>query len=177
LLYDEVVGDYVLEIYELQLNYVSEKEVCLKDEEMKRKDEEIKRKDKEIEKKHEEIKKLKEEKEKKERLFQQQKPQSSSSSSFLSFPQQTPPLQEENENGFYLKFTLYIYILFSYLFYFFPSGMMTSLVDLMVPNRHGKFKLEGRNIKFQSGGFPNDKRSLILKEGISNGILEVFVLC
>jgi hypothetical protein len=37
------------------------------------------------------------------------------------------------------------------------------------------FKLEGRNIVFE-GGY-NNSRSLILKEGISDGILEVFVLC
>jgi hypothetical protein len=60
-----VVGDHVLEIYESQLNYVSEKEACLKDEEIKKikkeKDEEIK---KIKEEKDEEIKKIKEEKEK-----------------------------------------------------------------------------------------------------------------
>jgi hypothetical protein len=45
----------------------------------------------------------------------------------------------------------------------------------MIPNPHGKFKLEGRKIIFDCDFF--DKRSLILKEGISDGILEVFVLC
>jgi hypothetical protein len=50
--------------------------------------------------------------------------------------------------------------------------MTTPLVDLMIPNPHGKFKQEGRNIIFE-----NYTRSLILKEGISDGILEVFVLC
>jgi hypothetical protein len=73
LLCDEVVGDYVLEIYESRLNYVSEREVYLKDEEIKKrdeeiirikekKDEEIKKKD-EIKKRDEEIKKIKKEKE------------------------------------------------------------------------------------------------------------------
>jgi hypothetical protein len=33
--------------------------------------------------------------------------------------------------------------------------------------------MEGRNIIFESGNL----RSLILKKGISDGILEVFVLC
>jgi hypothetical protein len=35
------------------------------------------------------------------------------------------------------------------------------------------FKLEGRNVIFEGGR----KKSLILKEGISNEISEVFVLC
>jgi Fe2+ transport system protein B len=63
LLCDGVVGGYVFEIYESQLNSVSEKEVCLKDEEIKRikkeKEEIIKKKDEE---KDEEIKRIKEEK-------------------------------------------------------------------------------------------------------------------
>jgi predicted phage tail protein len=74
LLCDGVVGDYVLEMYELQVNCVSEKEMYLKDEEIKRvkeeKNEEIERmkeeKDEEIkrvkEEKNEEIKKIKNEK-------------------------------------------------------------------------------------------------------------------
>jgi hypothetical protein len=37
------------------------------------------------------------------------------------------------------------------------------------------FKLEGRDIIFE--GDTRSKISLILKEGISDGILEVFVLC
>jgi hypothetical protein len=61
-----VVGDYVLEMYELQLSYVSEKEVCLKDEEIKKIKKERERekieKDKEMKIKDEEIKKMKEEK-------------------------------------------------------------------------------------------------------------------
>jgi hypothetical protein len=44
-----------------------------------------------------------------------------------------------------------------------------------VPNSHKKFKLEERSITFE-GGLMNNKRSIILKEGISDGILEVFVL-
>jgi hypothetical protein len=46
------------------------------------------------------------------------------------------------------------------------------LSRLIIPNPHGEFKLEARNIIFEG-----DLRSLILKEGISDGILEVFVLC
>jgi hypothetical protein len=54
--------------------------------------------------------------------------------------------------------------------------MTTPLVDLIMPNQHGKFKLEGRNIIFECD---DDfiTRSLILKRGILDGILEVFVLC
>jgi hypothetical protein len=38
------------------------------------------------------------------------------------------------------------------------------------------FKLEGQNITFEGDGHLINERSLILKEGISDGILEVFVL-
>jgi hypothetical protein len=60
-----------------------------------------------------------------------------------------------------------IYFLFSFFL-----GCFLPLSKLTIPNPHGRFKLEGRNIIFE--GF---KGSLILKEGISDGILEVFVLC
>jgi hypothetical protein len=39
------------------------------------------------------------------------------------------------------------------------------------------FKLEGKNIMFEGGGDWKNPKSVILKEGISDGILEVFVLC
>jgi predicted permease len=38
------------------------------------------------------------------------------------------------------------------------------------------FKLEGRKMIFQGGGSYNNIRSLILKEKISDKVLEVFVL-
>jgi hypothetical protein len=64
-----------------------------------------------------------------------------------------------------------------YLLLFF-SDCSLQLSRLIIPNSHGKFKLEGRNIIFQGNGYSSiDTRSLILKEGISYGILEVFVLC
>jgi hypothetical protein len=50
--------------------------------------------------------------------------------------------------------------------------MTIRLINLVVPNPH-EFKLEGQNITFERGY----KNSFILKEGISNGILEVFALC
>jgi hypothetical protein len=48
------------------------------------------------------------------------------------------------------------------------------LSRLVFPNPHRKLKLKGRKIIFQDDSY---ERSLILKEGISDGILEVFVLC
>jgi hypothetical protein len=63
------------------------------------------------------------------------------------------------------------------LFFFSDGSLPLSRLIIPNPNPHGKFKLEGRNIIFQIDGYSEDERSLILKEGISNGILEVFVLC
>jgi hypothetical protein len=54
--------------------------------------------------------------------------------------------------------------------YYFFTDISFPLFKLIIPNPHGKFKLKGRNIIFEG----NFVRSLILKEGISNGILEVF---
>jgi hypothetical protein len=45
---------------------------------------------------------------------------------------------------------------------------------LTIPNPHGMFKLERRKIIFEC---IFNISSFILKEGISDGILEVFVLC
>jgi hypothetical protein len=47
---------------------------------------------------------------------------------------------------------------------------------LIIPNPYGLFKLKGRKMIFQGGGNYNDIRSLILKEKISNKVLEVFIL-
>jgi hypothetical protein len=47
------------------------------------------------------------------------------------------------------------------------------LFRLIILNPHENFKLEERNIIFKG----HYKSSLILKEGTSNGILEMFVLC
>jgi hypothetical protein len=57
----------------------------------------------------------------------------------------------------------------------FFSDYSIPLFRLTIPNPYGKFKLEGRNIIFECDG--DDGRSLILKEGISCGILKMFVLC
>jgi hypothetical protein len=65
-------------------------------------------------------------------------------------------------------------IIIIYLLLFF-SDCSLPLSKLTIPNPHGRFKLEGRKIIFEAGIF--NPRSVILKEGISDGILEVFVLC
>jgi hypothetical protein len=55
---------------------------------------------------------------------------------------------------------------------FFSDGSLP-LSRLIIPNPHGKLKLRGGTVTFKD----HKERSLILKEGISDGILEVFVLC
>jgi hypothetical protein len=50
------------------------------------------------------------------------------------------------------------------------------LSRLIIPNPHGMFKLEKRNMIFQGGGSLNNIRSLILKEKIVDKVFEVFVL-
>jgi hypothetical protein len=61
--------------------------------------------------------------------------------------------------------------------YYFFSDYSLPLSRLIIPNPHGKFKLIGRNIIFQGSNSNNSQstRSLILKEGILDQILEVFV--
>jgi hypothetical protein len=54
---------------------------------------------------------------------------------------------------------------------FFPDSSLP-LSRLIIPNPYGYFKLEGRSILFERTLYG---RSFILKEGILNGILEVFV--
>jgi hypothetical protein len=66
-----------------------------------------------------------------------------------------------------LKSVIFVYLLFF-------SDCSLPLSKFTIPNPHGKFKLEGGKMIFECGSYT---RSLILKEGISDGILEVFVLC
>jgi hypothetical protein len=54
----------------------------------------------------------------------------------------------------------------------FSSDYSLPLSKLMIPNPHGEFNLEGQNIIFKIYTM-----SVILKERISKGFLEVFVLC
>jgi hypothetical protein len=48
------------------------------------------------------------------------------------------------------------------------------LAELLVPNPHGKFTLEGRRGAFEGG---NNYRSLVLRRDIVDGVMDVFVLC
>jgi hypothetical protein len=57
----------------------------------------------------------------------------------------------------------------------FFSDALLPLSRLIFPNPLENFQLEKRDIKFEGVDFKT--RSLILKRGISNGILEVFGLC
>jgi hypothetical protein len=84
--------------------------------------------------------------------------------------------EESFERMKHIHFVIYrlkSIIIIILLSFFFSDGSLP-LSRLTIPNPHGKFKLEGRKITFE--GIYN-RRSLILKEGISDGILEVFVLC
>jgi hypothetical protein len=53
--------------------------------------------------------------------------------------------------------------------------MSVPLFRLIIPNPHKKFRLEGRSVIFEGKTKTNDIRSLILKKGIVDGALEVFV--
>jgi hypothetical protein len=64
-----------------------------------------------------------------------------------------------------------IIIIYSLLFF---SDCFLPISRLIIPNPHRNFKLKGRNIIFECDYW--NPRSIILKEGISNGILKVFVL-
>jgi hypothetical protein len=54
------------------------------------------------------------------------------------------------------------------------SDYLLPLSRFIIPNPHGKFKLEGQNVIFECEGIEY-VRSFILKEKTSNGILEVFI--
>jgi hypothetical protein len=56
-------------------------------------------------------------------------------------------------------------------YFFFFLDVSLPLSELIFPNPHENFKFEGRNIIFEKKDY---LRSLVLKKGISNGILEVF---
>jgi hypothetical protein len=63
--------------------------------------------------------------------------------------------------------------MYYYLLLLFFSDYYLPLSRLIIPNPHGELELKGRTAIFE-GHFTC--RSLILKEGISDGILEVFIL-
>jgi hypothetical protein len=60
-------------------------------------------------------------------------------------------------------------IIIIYYYYFLDAFLPLS--RLTIPNPCWNFKFEGRSIIFEKASFG---RSLVLKEGTSNGILEVF---
>jgi hypothetical protein len=64
-------------------------------------------------------------------------------------------------------------ILFFYLLFFLDTS--SSLSTLLLPNPYGSFALEGRKATFSGGGCGHE-RSLVMREGVSDGIMEVFVL-
>jgi hypothetical protein len=54
--------------------------------------------------------------------------------------------------------------------------MSIPLVDLIIGNGNGKFEMEDRMVRFNGNGYSKDRRSTIIKKGISNnGVMEVFV--
>jgi hypothetical protein len=60
--------------------------------------------------------------------------------------------------------------------YYYFSDASLPLSRLIIFNSHGLFKLEKREMIFQGGGYGSNVKSLVLKEKISDKILEVFVL-
>jgi hypothetical protein len=60
-----------------------------------------------------------------------------------------------------------------YYYLLFFSDCSLPLFRLIIPNPHGEFKLEGQKMIFEGG----IRKSVILKEGMLDGISEVFVLC
>jgi hypothetical protein len=96
---------------------------------------------------------------------------------YLNFLKYISISEESYSRMKHIHFVIYrlksINIIIICLLLFFSDSSLP-LSRLIFPNTHGKFKLERRNIIFECG---SRKRSLVLKKGISNGILKVFVLC
>jgi hypothetical protein len=61
-----------------------------------------------------------------------------------------------------------------FIFNFFILDTTIPFSHFLLPNKYGSYKLKGRKAIFDSDNKGN-LRSLILKEGISNRLLEVFV--
>jgi hypothetical protein len=59
--------------------------------------------------------------------------------------------------------------------YFILLDTTIPLSNFLIPNPNDNYKLEGRKAIFNSD-FKSETRSLIMKERIKNGIIEVFVL-
>jgi hypothetical protein len=74
----------------------------------------------------------------------------------------------------FLFFFVFLFIinLFNYIF---VLDTTLPFSNFLLPNPYGNYKLEERKAIFNSEGRYNI-RSLIMKEGIKNGMMEVFVL-
>jgi hypothetical protein len=77
--------------------------------------------------------------------------------------------------SYFFSFHLFICFL---LFFIFISDATIPFSHFLLPNPYDKYKLEERKIIFNGGGLNGDNiRSLIMKEGIKDGMMQVFVLC
>jgi hypothetical protein len=68
---------------------------------------------------------------------------------------------------------LFINNLFNYIF---VLDVPRFFSNFLLPNPYGKYKLVGRKAIFGGGGWGNDTKSLVMKDGIKNGMMEMFVL-
>jgi hypothetical protein len=67
-------------------------------------------------------------------------------------------------------------VLLLFIIVIFFSDRFIPLSRLIIRNPHRRFKLEGRKMIFQGDDEWDNRRSLILKEKISDKVLEVFIL-
>jgi hypothetical protein len=68
---------------------------------------------------------------------------------------------------------LSIYVHFIFFIFYFEEAKNLLLSNLIIPNKNDNFVINGSQAICDGKG---NVRSLILKEGISDGIIEVFVL-
>jgi hypothetical protein len=66
-------------------------------------------------------------------------------------------------------------IIINFFIYIFVLDVTLFFSHLLLPNPYGNYKLEERKAIFNTEG-SYYSRSLIMKEGIKNGMMEVFVL-
>jgi hypothetical protein len=181
-----VVGDYVLEMYESQLNYVSETEVCLKDQEIKRikekkdeeikklkeekekekkekekkeKDEEIKRKKKE---KDEEIRKLKEEKDEEIKIINEEKDKEIEKLKKEKEKKEIPPQEQKLKSIFTSSFQSSSLIT--------VNSVVNPEIEFIKPL--DDVKIEGRTITFTKD---NTSRTVFINKMIDSGIVRMFI--
>jgi hypothetical protein len=78
------------------------------------------------------------------------------------------------EKFFFLFLFLFLFIINLFI-YIFVLDVTLFFSHLLLPNPYGKYSLEERKAIFNTEG-SYDLRSLVMKEGIRNGMMEVFVL-